>query len=144
MSVSLPRGIFSTFRQIASNTKRLLRIAWEVDKTTTILFYSIAFLGALVPVITSFLFSSVIDDIQIAQDNPVAMLPTVIVMMLSLRSAIYILQDIVYHSFARTYLDHIFRYKLQNKVSHDFYKTVNQLDIGPVSYTHLDVYKRQM
>lgn len=128
----LPTTIVGTFKQICINTMRLVRIAWGLDKKYTILYYGISFVGALVPVVTSYLLAIAIDKIQIAQGDPLAMIPTLVVSALVIRSTIYVMEDIVYNSFARTYLDHIFRYKIQNKISFDFYKTVGSLDMGQI------------
>ncbi|MBP9797518.1 ABC transporter ATP-binding protein [Candidatus Woesebacteria bacterium] len=127
-----PLSIVGTFKQICINTVRLIRIAWGLDKKYTVLFYGISFVGALVPVVTSYLLAMAIDKIQIAQGDPLAIIPVIVVAALVVRSTIYVMEDIVYNSFARTYLDHIFRYKIQNKISYDFYKTVGSLDMGQI------------
>lgn len=120
----------TTLKEIVINIGRLLRISWQMDKYTTSVFYFIAFLGALVPVITSYLFTLLIDQVQLAQSSPGAIVPVVIVSVIALRAGTYALQDVLYHSYGRTYLDHLFRYKLQNKVSYDFYTKAVSLDIA--------------
>ncbi len=130
MTAISPISIIVTLKQIWINSLRLIRIAWHLDKLQTLLFYLIAFVGALVPVAASYLLTLAIDQIQIAQKNPQEMVPIILVIAFMTRSTIYILEDIIHSSFARTYLDHIFRYKIQNKISYDFLETVGSLDIG--------------
>lgn len=123
-------SILATLKHIVINIGRLLRMSWEMDRYTTCMFYLVACIGALVPVMTSYLLTYAIDHIQLAQYSAATVVPVIIIGVLGARSVIYILEDIVYSSYARTYLDHIFRYKLQNKISYDYYKKVVSLDIA--------------
>lgn len=137
-----------TIKGIVRNVARLLRISWEMDPFTTCAFFFVAFLGSLVPVVTASLFTYAIDHIQAAQDAKATIVPVIVVVVLATRSVIYALQDVIYNNYARMYLDHIFRYKLQNKISYDFYKKVVKFDIAhfedPETQNHIAKVKDMM
>jgi ABC-type multidrug transport system fused ATPase/permease subunit len=122
--------VTQNLRDIVLNAGRLLRLSWRMDPYTTSVFYAISFLGALVPVVTTYLFTQLLDQIQFAQNSATTIIPIAIVSILATRSVVNLLQDMVLYAYTQTYLDHIFRYKLQNKISYDFYKKVASLDIG--------------
>src|SRR3989338_8183603 len=55
-------------RQIAKNTSRLFKLAWRIDKRTTILYYLTAAIGALVPVASGYVLKLLIDPLQLIKN----------------------------------------------------------------------------
>ena len=119
-----------TIKQIAENTKRLFKLAWGMDRKTTILYYFTAAIGALIPLASAYVLKLLIDHIQLAQNSFSTTIPIVITVVLAARYLVTFLDGIVYWGINQSYLDYIFRYKLQNEVTLKFHQKVSKLDIA--------------
>jgi ATP-binding cassette subfamily B protein len=125
------RQATQALQQLFTNTKRLLHLAWETDATTAFLYYLTAALGAVMPVIASYLLKIVIDQLGLAQDQSVvATIPLIIIFVLAAKYLAGLLEDLIYHVFNQTYLDYIFRYQLQNQITLKFHQKIQELDIA--------------
>lgn len=116
--------------RLVFNTKRLLRLAWKTDKGLTFWYYTTAAVGSALPVFTNIFLKLVIDNLQLAQGALSANVPTVIIVVLGAYYLVGVFEDIFYYGFNYSYIDYLFRYKLQNSVSFRFYEKVSDLDVA--------------
>lgn len=119
-----------SIKQIAKNTKRLFKLAWETDRRITILYYFTAAIGALTPLASAYILKLLIDHLQFAQNSLITVVPVIIVLALAARYIVSFLDGIIYWGINQSYLDYIFRYKLQNEVTLRFQKKMSKLDIA--------------
>jgi ATP-binding cassette, subfamily B, bacterial len=120
----------NTLRQIAKNTFRLFRLAWRMDRKVTILYYLTAGIGALVPLASAYILKLLIDHLQLAQNSLIATVPVIIAVILAVRYVVTLLEGVVYHGLHQSYLDYVFRYKLQNEITMKFHRKISKLDIA--------------
>ena len=62
---SLMKGInkaFKSFRELAFNLKRMLRLSWQTDKFLTSGYYGTSGLSAIFPIIASYIYKLFIDN----------------------------------------------------------------------------------
>lgn len=117
-------------KQIAKNTRRLFNLAWRMDRKITTLYYFTAAIGALVPLASAYVLKLLIDYLQIAQNSFVTTVPVIIAVVLAARYLVTFLDGIVYWGINQSYLDYVFRYKLQNEISWKFQEKVSKQDIA--------------
>jgi len=117
------------FLNMFGNTKKLLSISWRMDKKFTFLYFFTVAIGSIMPVLSSIALAFLIDStnaLQSAGDS----LTGVVVVTLAAIYIISILEDIILYGFNYSYLDYLYRYKIQNAISLMFYKKVANLDIA--------------
>lgn len=117
-------------RQITENTKRLFGLAWKMDKKTTTLYYFTAAVGALVPLASAYVLKLLIDYLQFEQGSLITTVPVIIAVVLAARYLVTFLDGIIYWGINQSYLDYVFRYKLQNEITWQFQQKVSKLDIA--------------
>ena len=117
-------------KQLAENTKRLLKLAWETDRKTTFLYYLTAAIGALTPLASAYVLKLLIDNLQLVQNSLIVTIPVIITVVLASRYLISFSDGIIYWGINQSYLDYVFRYKLQNEVTLRFHQKVSKLDIA--------------
>jgi len=120
----------SSFRRVAINTRRLFAFAWRMDKTVTLLYNLTAALSALSPMAASYALKLLIDHLQQAQHSLAATVPTILAVVLAARYLVGFLDGIIYWSFNQSYLDYVFRYKLQNEITFRFQQKISDLDLA--------------
>lgn len=123
---SIPRVL----KHLLTNLKKMLAVAWQMDKKITALYYFTAAIGALVPLAASFVLKLLIDHLQTAQTAALNTIPLIIIFVLASRYLITLVENLVYWGYNQTYLDYLFRYKLQNEVTLKFHKKISRLDIA--------------
>lgn len=124
------KKITTRLKEISKNTRKLLELAWRMDKKTTALYYFTAAIGALIPLAASFALKFLIDYLQVAQTAALTTIPLIIVFVLASRYLITLVENLVYWGYNQTYLDFLFRYKLQNEITLKFHKKISKLDIA--------------
>jgi ATP-binding cassette, subfamily B, bacterial len=117
-------------KQIAKNTRRLFQLAWRMDRKITTLYYFTAAIGALAPLASAYVLKLLIDYLQIAQNSLITTIPVIIAVVLAARYSVTFLDGIVYWGINQSYLDYVFRYKLQNEITWKFQQKVSKLDIA--------------
>jgi len=117
-------------KQITKNTRRLFNLAWKMDRKLTTLYYFTAAIGALVPLASAYVLKLLIDYLQIAQNSLITTVPVIIAVVLAARYLVTFLDGIVYWGINQSYLDYVFRYKLQNEITWKFQQKVSKLDIA--------------
>ncbi len=101
-----------------------------MDARLTFLYYFTAAIGALAPIAGSYVLKLLIDYLQINQGSILPTVPLVIVMILAGRYLVTFLESVIYRGVNQSYLDYVFRYKLQNDISLKFQKKIAKLDIA--------------
>ena len=124
------KKILIVFRRILKGAKKLLDLAWKMDKKITTLYYLSAAIGALVPLGASIVFKLLIDNLQSAQTANLVSVPIVLAFTLSAWYLVTLIENLVYWGYNQTYLDYLFRYKLQNEITLKFHNKISKLDIA--------------
>lgn len=124
------KSAVSALGRLVFNTKRLLALAWQTDRSLTFWYYTTAAVGSALPVFTNIFLKLVIDNLQLAQGALAPNVPTVIIVVLGAYYLVGVFEDIFYYGFNYSYIDYLFRYKLQNSVSFRFYEKVSDLDVA--------------
>ncbi len=101
-----------------------------MDRKLTTLYYFTAAIGALVPLASAYVLKLLIDYLQIAQNSLITTVPVIIAVVLAARYLVTFLDGIVYWGINQSYLDYVFRYKLQNEITWKFQQKVSKLDIA--------------
>ena len=117
-------------RQVAKNTKRLFSLAWKMDRRLTTLYYFTTAIGALFPLASAFVLKLLIDYLQVSQNSFATTVPVIIVVVLAGKYLATFLDSIIYSGINNSYLDYVFRYKLQNEITWKFQQKVSKLDIA--------------
>ncbi len=120
----------SAFQKIAVNTRNLFAFAWRMDKRVTLLYNLTAALSALTPLAASWVLKLLIDHLQQAQRSATPTVPVILAVVLAARYLVSFLDGLIYWSVNQSYLDYIFRYKLQNEITFQFQKKIAELDLA--------------
>lgn len=121
------RSLFTIIRDVAVNLKRMLILAWKMDKKVVAGYYITALLGALAPLAASITLAFLIDSL--IQPGTAATIPIIIVMVLGTRYILMLAESIILWGLT-TYFDYLFRYKVQNEINRRFYEKLSNLDIA--------------
>lgn len=124
------KRISAILKEVSSNTRKMLTLAWKMDRKITVLYYLTAGIGALIPLAASYVVKLLIDSLQNAQAGINPTVPLIIVFVLAARYLVTLVENIVYWGYNQTYLDYLFRYKLQNRVTLKFHNKISKLDIA--------------
>ena len=122
--------IFSALGQVVNNTKRLIALVLTIDRKLTILYYATAAFGAVIPVAAGVLSKYLIDNLQISQQQGIGVLPVILIGLLATTYILDILEEVILWGYHYSYLDYIFRNKLQNEINYLYYTKVSHLDIA--------------
>ena len=118
-------------RRVAGNTRNLFAFTWRMDKTVTLLYYLTAALSALTPLAASYVLKLLIDHLQQVQQHSVTpTVPVILAVVLAARYLVGFLDGLIYWSLNQSYLDYIFRYKLQNEITFRFQQKIAELDLA--------------
>jgi ATP-binding cassette subfamily B protein len=118
----------------ARNARRLLNLAWSMDKRLTMLFYATSAVTALAPLAGSYAYKALIDSLQAAQQafssHGKIAIPVAVGVALGARYAVGLADRLVYWALNQSYLDYIFRYRLQNRIVLRFHGKISELDLA--------------
>lgn len=107
----------------------MLRLAWETDKWLTIAYYLTAAIGALMPLGVSLATRYLIDQLTQGQSGNLVVIP-VVVFLLLMRYVTPFIENLTWWGINNSYLDFLFRYKLQNYINFCYYKKLTELDVA--------------
>jgi len=124
------KRISTILKEVSGNTRKMLTLAWKMDRKITTLYYLTAGIGALIPLAASYVVKLLIDSLQNAQAGITPTVPLIVVFVLAARYLVTLVENIVYWGYNQTYLDYLFRYKLQNRVTLKFHNKISKLDIA--------------
>lgn len=116
-------------RHVLINLKRMLMLAWSMDKRVTAGYYATAGISAVATLVTSIILKYLIDDL-ITQQAVVTSIPLIILIILGARYLVGLIANISEWALNQVYFDYLFRYKLQNYLTYTFSKKVANLDIA--------------
>jgi len=114
---------------VLDNLGKMLSIAWAAGKKTTILYYAVSGITAFFPIIMSFTYKLLVDHL-IESQGITPTVPLVLVAILGAREIVSITDGFLSGTLRGTYLDILFRSRLQNELNFRFYKKISNLDIA--------------
>ena len=117
-------------KEIFSNGRRLMDIAWNMDRGITFGYFLTAFIGALVPVSSSFVFKFLIDQTQIAQGLNSPNIPTIVIFVVAMYFLVAFIDEVVNTSLYDFYFNYLLRYKMQNELATIYHQKIATLDIA--------------
>ena len=110
--------------------KLVTAIAWETDKRVFVIFNTASFFRAFIPFLTAFAMKLLIDGLNLPHAGTEGAIPTTILAALAARYLIGFFDNIVFFSYVQSYLDAVFRYKLQNMLGRRFHNKMMTLDLA--------------
>jgi len=119
---------------ITGNLVRMLGIAWQMDRFITFGYFASSGVGALFPILASYLFKIFLDEL-ISSKGIAVSIPLILVTLLASRYFVNIVWDFVSWGLKNIYFDFLFRSKIQNALNFLFYKKVSKLDIAHLEDT---------
>lgn len=122
------KNLIQVITNVLLNLKRMLSLAWEMDKKVTLGYYFTAMLGAMAPLAASITLKYLIDSLVAPGITP--SIPVIVIVVLVARYLVVLAESIILWGFNRVYFDYLFRYKVQNEISRRFYDKLSNLDIA--------------
>lgn len=122
------RILITIIGDVAVNLKRMLILAWKMDRKVVAGYYITALLGALAPLAASITLAFLIDSL--IKPGPDTTLPLIVIVVLATRYLLMLGENIILWGLNRTYFDYLFRYKVQNEINRKFYDKLSNLDIA--------------
>ncbi|KKQ28447.1 MAG: ABC transporter, ATP-binding/permease protein [Candidatus Levybacteria bacterium GW2011_GWA1_37_16] len=120
---------FQQFKHVLSNLRKMLALAWQMNKKVTFGYYFTAMLGALAPLIASLTLKYLIDNL-IGANGGITTIPLIIIAVLAARYILNLAENIIQWGLNATYFDYLFRYTIQNELNRKFYDKLSNLDIA--------------
>lgn len=121
--------IKNSIGSVLINLKRMLKLAWDTDKKLTFGYYATSGIGAFFPILTSFIYKLLVDNL-IENQGVTATLPVILIAVLGGQYVISVAQDFISWGLQSTYFGFLFRYKIQNTLNYRFFKKIGELDIA--------------
>ena len=116
---------------VLRNIRKMLAIAWEMDKRLTFGYYATGALAALGTLVASVTLKYLIDNIITPSYGTLAgSIPLIILVVLGVRYLVNAISWILQRGLNQFYFDYLFRYKLQNFLALRFYRKVSGLDVA--------------
>lgn len=122
------KKLLQVVTNVLLNLKKLLMLAWKMDKKVTLGYYFTAMLGAMAPLAASITLKFLIDSL-IKPGNTLT-IPLIVIIILAARYLVVLAESIVLWGLNRVYFDYLFRYKVQNEINRRFYDKLSNLDIA--------------
>lgn len=117
-------------RKMWTCAKLVVSIAWDTDKRVFVIFNTASFFRAFVPFLTAYVMKMLIDGLSLPHAGAAGVIPTAILGALAARYLISFFDNVVFFSYAQSYLDAVFRYKLQNMLGRRFHNKMMTLDLA--------------
>ena len=114
--------------QLLTNVRRTLRVAWKADRKAFLLVAIMTLLGAVAPIIFSYIYQLFLDQFIFAQSQ----LGIVSATLLGLFALRYTLRAIDNFKavYQYQYLERVFRYRLENTLTLELAKKLSSLDMA--------------
>lgn len=122
------RNLIEIIGDVLRNLKKMLGLAWQMDRKVVLGYYCTAMLGALAPLAASITLKYLIDFL--IAPNTTSTIPIIIIIVLGARYLVVLLETIILWGLNRVYFDYLFRYKVQNEINRKFYDKLSNLDIA--------------
>ena len=124
------REFLQKTKKLLINIKRLFIISWQMDPWLVFNYYLTAALGALAPVIASITLKYLIDGLQLNIQDGVTIVTLSILFILAAHYLTNLSEAVIKWGLNETYLDYLFRYKLQNEFSVRLVNRISKLDVA--------------
>lgn len=121
-------NLIQVVTNVLINLRRMLTLAWKMDKKVTLGYYFTAMLGAMAPLAASITLKYLIDSLVTPGITPT--IPVVVIAVLAARYLVVLAESVILWGFNRVYFDYLFRYKVQNEINRRFYDKLANLDIA--------------
>ena len=117
--------------ELINNTKRVVKLAYEIDKHLLILYYVTSAIGAVTPIVCAYLFKLTIDKIiqTSALTTPETIIPLVVIFSLAGYFVINLVENISYWGLNANYYDYLLRNKLQSGLTYRYADKLASLDL---------------
>lgn len=122
------KNLIEIISDVLTNLKRMLDLAWNMDKKVVAGYYITALLGALAPLAASVTLAFLIDSL--IKPGTTMTIPLIVIVVLATRYILMLAENIILWGLNRTYFDYLFRYKVQNEINRRFYDKLSNLDIA--------------
>lgn len=125
------KNIISKLSELSSNTKKVFKLAYEVDSYLLIAYYLTSAIGAITPIIGAYLFKLAIDKIvqTSSLESPQTIIPLVVVFSLAGYFVINLVENISYWGLNANYFDYLLRNKLQSGLTYRYAEKLASLDL---------------
>ncbi len=121
----------SQLKLVITNLRKMLSLAWEMDKKVTFGYYFSAMLASFSPLIAGLTLKYLIDSILAQPANAGAeSIPLIVIAVLATRYVLNFAENFIQWGLQNTYFDYLFRYKIQNELNRRFYDKLSTLDVG--------------
>lgn len=121
---------FKKLAELSSNIKKVLALAYEIDKELIIKYYVTAFIGAVAPVVAGFIFKFFIDQlVNQGQLSNQPRLPVLVVLIFAAYMFVTLVETVVYWGMNVSYYDYLLRNRLQSGLMYRFSKKLGSLDL---------------
>jgi ATP-binding cassette, subfamily B, bacterial len=124
------RRIFGPMRDLSESLRKMLRIAFSINRFLVIGYYLTAAIGASAPIVLGLVSKYLVDSIVAARGAAAASVPFALTITLTGYYLIGIAGDVVQWSLNQTYLDYLLRYRLQDGLTLLFSKKLTDLDVA--------------
>lgn len=124
------KNLIEIIGDVLANLKRMLDLAWKMDRKVTLGYYFTAMLGAMAPLAASITLKYLIDSLIKPGGSLTTTIPVIVIVALAARYIIVLLESIILWGLNRVYFDYLFRYKVQNEINRRFYDKLSNLDIA--------------
>lgn len=115
-------------KHVLLNLRKMVGLAWRMDKKVTFGYYFTSMIGALAPLIAALTLKFLIDNLL--ANNGAVTIPLLVVVILSVRYVLNLVENIVRYGLNVVYFDYLFRYTIQNELNRLFYDKLSSLDIA--------------
>lgn len=113
---------------LLQNLRKAIKFGWETDHKIFIGIFVLTILGAGVPIVFSYFYKLILDEIIRAQ-NTVGIITITLITLFSFRYLIDLL-DNLRNAFHYEYMERVYWYKLTNEITYKFVEKLSQLDLG--------------
>lgn len=120
--------LFRPIKHILKNLKEMLIVSWQADSGLLIMTFLLSGIGAFFPILSSYLYKLLIDDI-VNYSGLVVTLPFVIVAVLASRFVLNVIANFTTNNWKSTFVDILFRNRMQNELNYRFYEKVSKLNL---------------
>jgi ABC-type multidrug transport system fused ATPase/permease subunit len=110
------------------DTRRMLALAWRIDRRLTFLYYGTALVSALAPLASGLTLALLIDHVVVASAASLTV-PMIVVIVVAAHFTIVAVNAAVRYALHEQYYDYLYRYRLQDWFSYRYCEKLTQLDV---------------
>jgi hypothetical protein len=124
------RQPFGGIADVFDGLRQMLRIALAMNRRLVIAYYLTAAIGASTPIVAGLASRYLVDNLVAARGSATAAVPLALTAILAGYYLMGITGDVVQWSLNQTYLDHLMRYRLQDRLNVLFSQKLTELDFA--------------